>query len=340
MKRFLFALVLVLSATAVFAAPVDFSAFEPGFNKFVQSLATNAPFNASTGLTWSQASLGQFPHFGIGLTVGATTVPAAAVTTMVNALGISLPSEFSYFSKIGIPVPAYTIDARIGGFVLPFDIGLKVGYIPASALQKAGSSVAADFLLAGGDVRFTILKDQGFVPALSIGVGYTYLQETVSVAGLMSSGITIANVYDGSVYHTLSMSNPSLQVQSQTNVLEAKLQLSKQILFLTPYLGAAAAFSFGSTASGSVQSTLLYDGGPINQTQIDQITAYYIAQGQTPPSFSSMGFTAHASAPVGMDYRIYGGLSFDIIVVSIDLGAAYDISNNSFGASANLRLTL
>jgi hypothetical protein len=184
-KRIAVFLILIVAATGAFA--VDFATFEAGFNQFAQDLATGAPFNATTGLTWSNAT-GDFPHFGIGLTVGATTIPAASISTMANALGITLPAAFSYVSQYGMPVPAYTIDARIGGFGLPFDVGVKAGYIPAGALQQVSSSVAADFLLLGGDIRYSILKDEGLLPNISIGLGYTYMQETVSVSGLMPGG--------------------------------------------------------------------------------------------------------------------------------------------------------
>jgi hypothetical protein len=152
--------------------------------------------------------------------------------------------------------------------------------------------------------------------------------------------VSVAQVYDGSSYHTLSLTDPTLQIASQTNIIEAKLQVSKRLLFLTPYAGAAAAFSFGSSASGSVASTLLYDGNPITQTQINQITGYYQSQNQTPPSMSSVGFSSSATAAPGMDYRVYGGLSVDILVIVLDLNAAYDITNNAFGAGVNMRLAL
>lgn len=200
--------------------------------------------------------------------------------------------------------------------------------------------MAADFLLLGGDIRYSLLQDEGLLPNISIGLGYTYMQENVSMTGLMPGGVSVAQVYDGSSYHTLSLADPTLQIGSQTNIVEAKLQVSKRLLFLTPYVGAAAAFSFGSSASGSVASTLLYDGIPITQAQINQITAYYRSQGQTPPSMTGAGFSSSATAAPGMDYRVYGGLSVDILVVVLDLNAAYDITNNAFGAGVNMRLAL
>jgi hypothetical protein len=342
MRKAAIVIIVLLAAAGAFAAPVDFASFQTSFDSFAKDLASGLPFNASTGLAWSEAALGQFPHFGVGVTVGATTIPAGTVNSMVSALGVTLPSEFSYVAQYGIPVPAYTIDARLGGFVLPFDIGLKFGYIPAGALQKAGvSGVTADYILAGADVRFAVLRDHGFVPALSIGVGYNYMKGSVGVAGLLGSSIDIANftLPDNST-HTLNLSDPTLNMAWSTNVVEAKVQLSKRILFITPYIGAAASYSFGAQASGAVQSTLYYDGHAITQNDINNIDAAFAAAGKTPPDLSPLGITANATSAAGFSYRAFGGLSFDIFFIYLDVGAAYNILSGSLGGSLNLRLAL
>lgn len=331
-KAFLVVLVL-LSASAVFA--VDFTDFQSGFSDFAQDLANGAPLNASTGLSWSQAYIGQFPHFGIGVTVGATTLSASAMKTMADALGVTLPSEFSSATKYGLPLPGYTIDARIGGFVLPFDIGLKLGYIPPGTLQKMGLSVSADYILAGLDVRYALLKDEGFIPALSVGLGYNHMQASVGVPGLLSGAITIAQIYDGSGNKDLVLSNPSLQMQWSTNVLDLKVQVSKRLIFVTPYLGVAASYSFGAKASGTVKSDMTYDSLPLTQPVIDLIKQY-----NPEIDLSSVGITANAASGAGFDFRAFGGLSFDLFIVYLDLGGAYDISTGAFGGSVNLRIAL
>jgi hypothetical protein len=341
MKRaLLLVLILLLAAAGAFAAPPDFTTFQAGFSQFAQDLANGAPFNASTGLNWSPAYIGQFPHFGIGVTVGATTIPAAAINQMASALGVTLPSQFSYFQQSGVPVPAYTIDARLGGFALPFDIGLKVGYIPPGALQQMGLQISADYLLIGGDVRYALLQDKGFVPAISIGIGYNYLKESVGVPQLLPGSITIANIDDGSGPHPLVMSNPSLGMAWSTNVLEAKAQISKRILFITPYLGGAISYSFGASANGTVTSSMTYNGSPLTQTDINNINAYYQGQGQTPPDLTTTSISANAASGAGFDYRVFGGLSLDLFILYVDLGGAYDFSTSAWGASVNLRIAI
>jgi hypothetical protein len=342
MKRALLVIIVLLAAVSAFAAPPDFATFQPAFQQFAQDLANGAPFSTTTGLNWSPAYIGQFPHFGIGVTVGATTIPAGTMNQMASALGITLPSQFSYFQQSGIPVPTYTIDARLGGFALPFDVGFKIGYIPPGALQQLGLQISADYLLIGGDVRFALLKDKGLLPAISVGVGYNYLRESVGVPQLLAGNISIGNVNttEDGLNHALSLNNPALGMAMSTNVLEAKAQISKKILFFTPYIGGAISYSFGATASGSVTSTLNYDGVPITAQQAADVMQYYVNHGITPPNLSGVGITANAASGSGFDYRVFGGLSFDLFILYIDLGGAYDFANSAWGASVNLRIAI
>lgn len=340
MKKLLVVLLLVCAASAAFAqTTVDFTALSPAFEQFAQEIADVLPFNASVGLGWSEAYVGNFPHFGLGLTVGATTIPWAAVTTIVDAFSIALPSELSYIAQLGFPLPAYTVDARIGGFGIPFDIGLKVGYVPPDGMEKLGLSLSLDYLLAGGDLRFAILDGKGLKPALSVGVGYSYMRGAFAVPGLMSGDIEISPV-PPTYTHSVELSNPALDLSWDTNVLEVKAELSKTLLIFTPHIGAGALFSFGSHAGGGLASELLIDGVPATQADIDELEQAFIDAGQTPPDFTATGFSVETAAPVGWAGRVFGGLSINILVLRIDLNAMYSFPGNSYGASANLRVQL
>lgn len=334
MKRAFLVILVLLSATAVFA--VNFTDFQSGFNEFAQDLANGTPFATSTGLGWSQAYIGQFPHFALGITAGVTTISAGAMKTLADAMGVALPTDFSYASKTGLPLPGYTIDARIGGFVLPFDIGFKLGYIPPGTFP----TVDVNYILFGMDVRYGLLKDEGFSPALSVGLGYNHMKAGVKVPGFLGSNVTIAQVNDGTHSYNLSLANPDFGLDWSTNVVEAKAQISKKLIFITPYLGVAAALSFGTSASGSVTSQLLYNNVPITQTDINNITAYYKAQGQNPPDLTTTGFTANAKNGTGFDFRAFGGVSFNLFILYLDLGGGYDFSTSAFGGAINLRIAI
>jgi len=339
MKRLLSVLFIICIALSAF--PEDYlTEVKPAFETFAQDVANVLPFNASIGLGWSDAYIGQFPHFGVGVTLGATTIPYESVQTVVDAFGITLPSELDYVKQLGFPIPAYTIDARIGGFGIPFDIGLKVGYIPPDMMQNMPLSL--DYILAGADFRFAILNGKGLAPALSVGAAYSYMKGQLSVPGLLSGPATTITVPGG---HTLELMDPTLDFSWDTNVIEVKAEISKTLLIFTPHIGAGALMSLGSHAGGGLQAQLLIDGVAATQAKIDEVIQAFIAAGQTPPDLTATGFTVEKSAPVGWAGRVFGGLSINLLVVRLDLNAMYsfaltDFVGGAYGATVNLRVQL
>lgn len=340
-------LVLVLLGAGILASAqvvVDYvGVVEPSFEAFAQDMANVLPFNASIGLGWSDAYVGQFPHFGAGVTVGATTIPWATVQSLVDAFGMSLPAELEYVKGLGFPLPGYTLDGRIGGFGIPFDIGLKVGYVPPDMMQNMGMSLSLDYILAGADFRFAILNGKGLAPALSVGAGYSFMKGRLSVPGLLSGDIEITMPPGFPL--PVSLQNPALDLAWDTNVLEVKAELSKTLLIFTPHLGAGALFSFGSHAGGGLASQLLINGIPATAVDIENLRQAFILDGKTPPDFSATGFSVEKSAPVGWAGRLFGGLSLNLLVVRLDLNAMYsfpfvDFLSGSYGGTVNLRVQM
>jgi len=171
MKKILIMAALVFLIASGAFAQYSFSTFQSVFQGFATGAASALPLESSVGLDWADAYIGQFPHLGIGLTVGAATIPYSAISSAIQTFGGSLPSGLSFLQTLGVPVPSYTIDARIGGFILPFDIGFRLGYVPPNVFSSYnGTSI--DYLLVGGDVRYALVKDHGFIPGISVGLGY------------------------------------------------------------------------------------------------------------------------------------------------------------------------
>ena len=332
MKRLIVVLVLVLSAGALFAQISNFAAFQSAIQGFANSAASALPLESSVGLNWSDANVGQFPHLGIGFTVGAATIPYSAIQNTISSFGGSIPSKLSFLSSIGIPVPAYTVDVRVGGFILPFDVGLKFGYVPPNSLSVG--NFQADYLLLGGDFRYSVLQDSGLSPGLSVGIGYTYMRGNVSIPGVLGGTTTIASATFGGTSHSLGFTNPSLNFFWNTNVIDAKIQLSKTLFIITPYIGLGASYGI-SNAGGGIQSALTVDGGTASQTQIDQMNSAlgtnYSNSNQT------FGVTAGAN---GFSTRVFGGFSFNLFVLKLGFGAEYEFLSGSFAGMANARIQI
>ena len=325
--------VLLVFAYGAFAQTIpNFATFQSAIQGFANSVASALPLESSVGLNWSDANVGQFPHFGIGLTVGAATIPYSAIQNAINTFGGTIPSNLSFLSSIGVPVPAYTVDVRIGGFILPFDIGLKFGYIPPNSFSL--SNVSADYLLLGGDVRYAVLKDSGFSPGLSVGLGYTYMRGNVSIPGVLGSNTTIGNINVGGTSYTLGFTNPDLNFFWNTSVIDAKVQLSKSLFIITPYIGLGLSYGI-SNAGGGMKSQLYLNtpGNTPSQQQIDQINSYY----GTNYSSSNQTFGVNAGAN-GFSTRVFGGFSINLFIFKLGLGAEYEFLSGSFAAMMNARI--
>ena len=346
MNRWILAACLLLLAAAVLPAQTlpDFAPLEAAFQEFSDAVAGTVGSSAMSGLSWSPAYLGQFPHFGIGFSAGAAVIPCEAIAPLLAEIGETLPTDLAFVETFGIPLPSAVIDARIGGFGIPFDIGLKFGFIPESAKAAMGD-VRVDHLAAGGDVRFAILQDKGWVPGLSIGAGYSYLKGGIHIAGVTGEDTTvdITDLMTNPLYggkppgvYELVYSDPDLDLTWESHTVEAKVQLSKTLLIFTPHVGFGAAYSFISSADGLIESLVSYleDGSPGN---MDDVEAAFIAYGETPPA--DVAILANSSAP-GWALRVFGGTSVNLWVLRVDLDAYYNVLTGAYGGNVNLRVEL
>jgi len=343
MKRWIPVLFILVLGAAVLPAQTipDFTALDAAFDVFIEAIAGDIASTAVTGLAWSPAHLGQFPKFGIGVSVGATMLPYASIEPLLDEIGESLPTGVSFMEDTGIPLPSAVIDARIGGFGIPFDIGLKFGYVPDAT--QLGDNVRLDHLAAGADIRFAILQDKGWVPGLSIGAGYSYLSGNLQIDGVAGedsiTDITdLMTTWGGKPAGTYELvySDPDLGLRWESHVVEAKVQLSKKLLIFTPNVGFGAAYAVQATGAGFITSSVSYleNGAP---GDINDVYIACDAAGEDHPE--DLAITAGSDAP-GWTLQVFGGTSIDVWVLHLDLGAKYNILTGSYGGNVNLRFEL
>ena len=337
MKRILFVVIVALfAATLAPAQSIDFATFQAQFQDFATAVAgTLASTATSSGLNWAPAYIGQLPHLGLGVSAGASLIPYTSVQPIFTMLGVNLPAGMEFLQTYGIPLPGAAVDARIGGFLLPFDIGLKFGYLPPQ-VQALLTNISLDYLMAGADVRLALTKDEGLMPAISVGVGYTYLKGSVGMTGIVpSTTIDVSQAMNYAGYpgtHTLTASSPALTFDWQSSVIEAKVQLSKQILFLIPNIGLSAAYGI-SSAGGGISSTLSY-AGPNSLATVQQVFAQY---GYPVPSDTGIAVN---SAVTGWSVRAFGGVDLALLILHVDVSANYNLLTGSLGGGVNLRIQI
>ncbi len=335
------ALAFTLGGGSLFALTPTFAQVQTDFGQFADDIATTLPAASTTGLNWSSAYIGQLPHFGIGLATGFMMAPTSGLDALANDFGMaSLSSALGgYGGLVGIPIPAAVVEARIGGIFLPFDVGIKVGFIPNQAnlgnFLPAGMNL--NFHLYGIDIRYPLVKEGTFKPAVSVGLGFNHFDGYFSSP--IGSGYTVGSVYfpGSTTPHTLGFSAPDAMFKWNSNAIDATIQVSKSILYLlTPYVGFGATYGI-SQAGGGISSSMTIDGSAMTAQQASYIEQYYAATGQTISVDPNNGFTILKNAN-GFSFRLYAGTSLNIWVLKVDVDGVYNLSTGKLGMNLGTRL--
>ncbi|NNM67254.1 MAG: hypothetical protein HKM06_04480 [Spirochaetales bacterium] len=327
-----------LALAVVLAPALPLSAQIPDFSSLMNSVSTLAdkagealPSASSMGLDWSDAWIGSLvgipPHFGLGLSTGFTTIPTDALQPLFNAMGNALPSYATALG--GVPLPMYTVNARIGGFLLPFDVGLKLGYMPTMTVSNLG----LNYLMAGGDIRYALLQD-GITPGLSLGFGVNYIQANLSYAFSSPSFTVSGTSYTGTGNSVLQIANPTASLGLQSLSYELKAEVSKNLLIVTPYAGAAVSLSsinVNAAFNGTLEDS---SGAVLTPTEINQLSAL------SGVNFSSNGITQGLSKTGIYGFRLWGGTSINIVLFKIDLKAFYTLPSGNLGAELGARFQM
>jgi hypothetical protein len=315
-------LVLILLAIGPAFSQTDFQDLADGVDAFSAQLADSLPLNSAQGLNWSSAYIGQLlgipPHFGVGISAGVTMIKAEKLSALTDAFGVSMPIEGMF------PNPGYTVEGRIGGFVLPFDVGLKVGYIPPVGPDE----FQLEYFLMGGDFRYALLEGDVALPELSLGVGVNYLSGGI----LAKIGDITFNWKD--VNSSLNLKSPSLDFSWETLSFELKAQISKSVLIVTPGLGIG--INYAKTKAGYTATTELTANGKT----LDDFAREFGVKFDGDNGFSSIKEIS------GFGMRLFGGISFNLAVIRIDITAQAATGNNfnfgalSYGAGLAVRFQL
>jgi hypothetical protein len=219
----------------------------------------------------------------------------------------------------------YTVEGRLGGFILPFDIGLKFGYLPIESKK-----IDIDYLLVGGDVRFAVLKGNVILPKISVGMGYNFMKGglTKTIGNARSFGFEM-----GGISQILNLSAPEVGFLWETSCLDFKAQISKSFIVITPYLGIGLNHAWSK--AGYDVSAKLTDGSG-NPLDVDAKNAIK-ALGIT--NIDDNGFSSIIEDN-GWSGRLFGGFSVNLTVIKLDLTAMYNFADSNYGATFGVRFQL
>ncbi|MDR1375072.1 MAG: hypothetical protein LBJ24_08895 [Treponema sp.] len=342
-KAFLVLVVLVLAVSPAFAQTINIQDAYDAFVDLGEEVARGLTLNSTLGLNWSDAYIGQIlnkspgpllnkpPHFGVGVMAGVTSISKDKVLDALKKADID-SSDFDDIALFALPAAAGEL--RLGGFFLPFDIGVKVGVLPSLDIQDMSFS----YTFVGFDVRYALVKEEpkGWKPNVSVGVGFNYIREKIDGISIGSGSSIDWDIPSGGgiTGGTVSLSDPNLELDWSNMTLDLKAQVSKRLIYIfTPYLGLGSSFGW-STFDYRVSAPVTY-GGSSNLTLLIED----LAKLGIPLNISDASVSGEEKV-FTFGLRAYGGLAINMWKIILDLTGMYSFLDQNYGASVGLRVQI
>ena len=281
-----------------------------GLNDFSDVMVDVLPNTQIQQNVWANAWIGKIfpkPRFGFGINTGVSKLDITPLLSTADALGVDtgdIPDTLVW--------PTITADVRLGGFILPFDVGFTVMSFDSNTIGALGDAidpVTFDFFMIGGDVRYAILKGGNLRPKVSAGLGVYHTSGSFAID-------------DDDAGAGLDFSSTSIVLNAQASI---------KLLFFVPFVGARLMFS-----STTVDWSARANWANILDTSNDYI-AQALAYGILPSTFSGgseSGFSDHVR-PV-----LFAGFAFDLAVIDLTFSASYDFVSDIPSAAFSLRFAL
>ncbi len=292
-----------------------------GINDFCESLEDAIPNAQALQNIWAESWIGYFIpnlNFGFGINAGAASLDIKNLKSAADALSIDTKGL-----NDTLAFPTATADIRVGGFLLPFDVGftcMSFDTTKIDALDKKIDPVTVDYFSVGGDLRYRIF-DKGFGP----------LKTIVSLTG--GGYYTKGEVYfeDSKKNETSSGSSTptSAKLNFDATTLFAGAQASAKVFFLVPFIGGRALYT-KTNVDWKIHAdwtSILSD----SSTEMKNV----ISWGILPSDFSGGSSSNWEVRP-----QIYGGLGLDFFKVNVQASASYDFKTKVYGGAVSLRIDI
>jgi len=334
LKMLILLIMSILAVNPVFS-DTTLKELQDGVEEFTGIIARALPFNSTMGLNWSDGYIGQItgvpPNFGIGISAGATSIKFDAFKKMLGFFGVTDMPFGSMIQSIGMPIPGYTVEGRIGGVILPFDIGFKFGYLPEDAIKNLMKDYGLKYMLLGADFRYSLLNKKILIPKLSIGVGFNYMEGGITAPLPSDLSYTFSS---GASDYNLTSSKAKIALGWRTVNVEFKAQASFPFKFITPYAGAGVSYAWSRAGYNVTADSLQVNGSPISadikKILLDELKVTNVSD----KGFETMKNIDRISA------RAFGGFSINIAFFRIDITGMYELIGGHLGGTVGMRFQL
>lgn len=291
------------------------------FNIFSGNLVHGLIDSASFQNVWPNSYIGHFfpgGHLGLGADFSVATFDASPLFDLTDALGMkdfrqnmkdNFYANVPDFLDSKLIFPTVALNARLGGFILPFDIGLSF-----MSIDTKDMALSDDFNFkysnVAGDVRYNLLN-MGLKP---------FKLKTSAVLG---------------IYHTEGDLNVSTeQGNARFNFNQTSLSLGAQADLKTIFFDIFGGLKVLTPLSASAELSASPNWSNITNTTgseaaiINSILPKEIKKGHELNSFEYFH-------PV-----IFGGVGFSIFLIKVGVGASYNLESENLGANFSLRLSI
>ena len=288
-----------------------------GLDDFTFSLIKTAPSTVSHQNMWASAYIGQLldlpPHFGGGISMGMAQLKTDGIATVLKEMGLN-------YDVKNLFLPTLTFDARIGGFFIPFDLGIH-GMMIKNPLEFniQDTFFSIDYGTVGADIRVPLIKQNVVLPNLSLGFGYAYSKG--------NAGISVQN------------ETAKVTAGYESQILQATVQVSKKILIVEPFAGVRATLS-----SNKRNWSWNYDGSKMLDEKTKGLLGEeglsLLKEEQYFNSGDWSGFTINKEDP-NYTAQLFAGIGFDFLFIAQGtLNVSFDVVNQIWAGGFSFRVKL
>ena len=308
---------IITGTNAKIPATFDTENISAGLDDFTFSLIKTAPSTVSHQNMWASGYIGQLldlpPHFGGGISMGMAQLKTDGIATVLKEMGLN-------YDVKNLFLPTLTFDARIGGLLIPFDLGVHGMMIKNPLefnIQETFFSI--DYGTVGADIRFPLIKQNTVLPNLSLGFGYAYSKG--------NAGISVQE------------ETAKVSAGYESQILQATVQVSKKILIVEPFAGVRATLS-----SNKRNWSWNYDGAKAlddaKRKELEDIPGALDAL-KDEKIFNSgdwSGFDLNKEDP-NYTAQIFAGIGIDFLFIAQGtLNVSFDVVNQIWAGGLSFRV--
>jgi hypothetical protein len=308
---------IITGTNAKIPATFNTENISAGLDDFTFSLIKTAPSTVSHQNMWASAYIGQLldlpPHLGGGISMGMAQLKTDGIATVLKEMGLN-------YDVKNLFLPTLTFDARIGGLLIPFDLGVHGMMIKNPLefnIQETFFSI--DYGTVGADIRFPLVKQNAVLPNLSLGFGYAYSKG--------NAGISVQE------------ETAKVSAGYESQILQATVQVSKKILIVEPFVGLR-----GTISSNKRNWSWNYDGTKaLNETQYEALKSIpgaldALKEERGYDSGDWSGFDINKEDP-NYTAQIFAGVGIDFLFIGQGtINVSFDLVNQIWAGGLSLRV--